>query len=134
MVWAERMFVLVGVGTATSFAKLYYLIFLGRPAKVEISECESRRFHVSMVILAIVMVGIGLLPGLIPQILAVPVAQALGIKSFAAGIDHTSFANSKDMVSALVTLGLGVVACRVGLATGVFHWTPSLWVTLEGFG
>ncbi len=134
MVWAERLFVLVGVGTATSFAKLYYLIFLGRPAKVEISECESRRFHVSMVILAIVMLGIGLLPGLIPQILAVPAAQALGIKGFAAGIDHLAFGNANDVVSALITLGLGAVACRVGLATGVFHWTPPLWLTLEGLG
>lgn len=134
MVWAERLFVLVGVGTATSFAKLYYLIFLGRPAKVKISGCESRLFHVSMVILAIVMVGIGLLPGLIPQALAVPAARTLGIKALAATIGHLSFGNANDVVSALITLGLGAVACLVGLATGAFHWAPPSWLTLEGLG
>jgi formate hydrogenlyase subunit 3/multisubunit Na+/H+ antiporter MnhD subunit len=134
MVWAERLFVLVGVGTATSFAKLYYLIFLGRPAKVEISECESRRFHVSMVILAIVMVGIGLLPGLIPQKLAASSAQAWGTNAFAAIQDNLSFWNTNDVVSAFVTLGLGAVACLVGLATGAFHWAPPSWLTLEGLG
>jgi hydrogenase-4 component B len=134
MVWAERLFVLVGVGTATSFAKLYYLIFLGKPAKVGISECESRRFHVSMVILALVMAAIGLLPGLIPQTLALPLTRASGIKAFSATWDNLHFWNADDVVSAFVTLGLGAIACLLGLATGAFHWAPPLWLTLEGLG
>jgi hydrogenase-4 component B len=43
MVWAERLFLLVGVGTAASFAKLFYLAFLAQPTELEISGGESRR-------------------------------------------------------------------------------------------
>ena len=67
MVWAERLFLLVGVGTAASFAKLFYLIFLGKPTEIEISGETSQKFHISMAVLAVVMVGIGLRPGFPPK-------------------------------------------------------------------
>jgi hydrogenase-4 component B len=134
MVWAERLFLLVGVGTAASFTKLFYLIFLARPAEIEISGGKSQRFHVSMAVLAVAMVGIGLWPELFPKALAVPAAQALGMETAAATMAGLSFRNANDVVGMLITLGLGVVVCHVGLATGAFHRTPPRWLTLEGLG
>ena len=134
MAWVERLFLLVGIGTAASFAKLFYLTFLGRPTKITISCCESRRFQVSMGLLAIVMVGIGLRPGRFPEALAVPAAQALGMESASAAIAGFSFWSSSDVMGMITTLGLGIVVCHIGLSTGVFHWSPPCWLTLEGLG
>ena len=134
MVWAERLFLLVGVGTAASFAKLFYLIFLGKPTKLAISGGRSQRFHVSMAALALIMVGVGFRPKLFLEALAVPAARALGMETAAAAIAGLSFWNTGDVVGMLITLGLGMVVCWIGLTTGAFHWTPPRWLTLEGLG
>ncbi len=134
MIWVERLFMLVGVGTTASFTKLYYLINLGGPAKVEISGGESRRFQVSMALLAVVMLGIGLKPGFFPQALAVPAAEGLGMKTAAATMVGFSFWNTGDVLGMIITLSLGMVVCWAGLKTGAFHWQPPVWLTLEGLG
>jgi len=134
MVWAERLFLLVGVGTAASFAKLFYLIFLGKPTEIEISGETSQKFHISMAVLAVVMVGIGLRPELFPKALAVPAAQGLGMETAFAGIADLSFWNTGDVAGMIITLGLGILVCYAGLATGAFHWTPPGFLTLEGLG
>jgi hydrogenase-4 component B len=41
VIWVEGLFLLVGVGTAASFSKLYYLIFLGKPTKIKVSDDGS---------------------------------------------------------------------------------------------
>ena len=134
MVWVERLFLMVGIGTAASFAKLYYLIFLGRPTEVKITGGESSRFSAPMALLAVVMVGIGLRPGLFVHALAAPAAEALGIESAATAMAGLSFWNSGDVMGMVITLGLGVVVCLAGLKTGAFHWMPPVWLTLEGLG
>jgi hydrogenase-4 component B len=134
MVWAERLFLVVGVGTAASFAKLFYLTFLGKPAKIKISDGRSQSFHVSMASLALVMVGIGFRPKLFLEALAVPAAKALGMETAAATIAGLSFWNASDVMGMVITLGLGIAVCWIGLATGAFHWTPPRWLTLEGLG
>ena len=134
MLWVERLFLMVGLGTATSFAKLYYLIFLGRPSKVKISGGESFRFAVPMALLSAVMVVIGLRPELFVHALAAPAAEALGIETAASTMVGLSFWNWGDVVGMVITLGLGMVVCLAGLKTGAFHWAPPRWLTLEGLG
>jgi hypothetical protein len=34
----------------------------------------------------------------------------------------------------LITLILGMLVCWAGLRSGVFHWQPPVWLTLEGLG
>lgn len=132
MVWVERLFLLVGVGTTASFSKLYYLMFLGRPTELEISGGESRRFQVSMGLIALVMVGIGLRPEVFPRTLAVPAAEVLGMENAALSMKGLSFWSAGDLVGMFVTLGLGMMVCWAGLKTGAFHWQPPTWMTLEG--
>lgn len=147
-VWAERLFLVVGVGTAASFAKLYYLMFLRKPAKVENAPDISSGFEaaasaeprtemsarplVAMSVLAAAMVGFGLVPGFFPSAIAAPAAQALGMENAAASLVGLSFWNAGDLTGIFITLILGILVCWAGLKSGVFHWHPPKWLTLEG--
>ena len=132
--WVERLFLVVGVGTTASFTKLYYLIFLGKPTKQKISADGSSWLQVAMGLLTIVMVGIGLAPEFFPKTMAVPAAQALGMENAAASLVGLSFWNLGDLTGMFITLILGILACWAGLKSGVFHWQPPRWLTLEGLG
>ena len=134
VVWIERLFLLVGVGTATSFIKLYYLIFLGKPTRIEVTESRSFGLNLAMSLLAAVMVGIGLKPEMFAGIAAVPAAQVLGMGNAAAALDGLSFWNLSDVLSMIITLTLGALVCWFGFRSGVFHWHPPAWLTLEGLG
>jgi hydrogenase-4 component B len=134
VVWVERLFLLVGVGTAASFTKLYYLIFLGKPTKIKVSDDGSPRLQLAMGLLAAVMVGIGLRPDFFPNAVAVPAARALGMGNAADTLVGLSFWNLGDITGMLITLIIGMLVCWAGLRSGVFHWQPPVWLTLEGLG
>lgn len=134
VIWVERLFLLVGVGTAASFTKLFYLMFFGKPTKVKISNNKSFRLQLPMCLLAAIMVGIGLKPEFFSSIAVVPAARVLGMENAAATLAGISFWNSGDIISMIITLALGVIVCWAGLKTGVFHWHPPAWLTLEGLG
>ena len=137
MVWVERLFLLVGVGTAASFTKLYYLMFLGKaaePATASVSDGGSKRLHISMGLLALAMVVIGLRPELLLQALIVPAVEALGMKTAADAAAGIGFWDSGDIIGMLVTLCFGMAVCWAGLKTSAFSWQPPAWLTLEGVG
>ena len=134
VVWIERLFLLVGVGTATSFIKLYYLIFLGKPTRIEVTESRSFGLNLAMSLLAAVMVGIGLKPEMFAGIAAVPAAQVLGMGNAAAALDGLSFWNLSDVLSMIITLTLGALVCWFGFRSRAFHWHPPAWLTFEGVG
>jgi formate hydrogenlyase subunit 3/multisubunit Na+/H+ antiporter MnhD subunit len=136
--WVEPLFFLVGVGTAASFAKLYYLIFLAKPTPAPptaaVDAVQTGRLHLAMALLSVVMVGIGLAPGLLPRVAVVPAVQGLGVASAVAGSGDLAFWRFADFSGMLVTLVLGALVCGAGLKWGVFHWRPPRWLTLEGWG
>jgi NADH:ubiquinone oxidoreductase subunit 5 (subunit L)/multisubunit Na+/H+ antiporter MnhA subunit len=132
LVWVEGLFLLVGVGTAASFTKLYYLMFLGKPTKVKIADNKSRSLQLAMGLLAVVMVGIGLRPELFPTSMAAPAAEVLGMQDVVTTLAGVSFWNGNDLVGMFVTLALGMLVCWAGLRSGAFHWHPPIWLTLEG--
>jgi hydrogenase-4 component B len=129
--WVERLFALVGIGTAASFAKLYYLIFLGKETELQVTKERVSSLQVAMGMLAAVMVGIGLRPEWLANFLEGPTAQMLGIKMVPA-FTAMSFWNYSDLSSALITAALGLAVCALGLRSGAFHWHPPRWLTLEG--
>ena len=134
MIWAERLFLVVGVGTAASFTKLYYLIFLGKPGRAKVSKGETWQFQIAMGLLAVAMVGIGLRPGLFSEAWAVPAAEALGMGNAKVVLADLAFWNSADIMGMVITLGLGMAFCWAGFKTGLFHWHPPIYLTLEGLG
>lgn len=132
LVWIERLFMIVGVGTAASFAKLYYLIFLGKPAKLEVNDGGSYKSPLAMGLIAIVMVGIGINPEFLLDNAISPAVQALGMEHISETLSHLSIWNFKDIGSMIITLSLGVLVCWIGLKSGAFHWHPPTWLTIEG--
>ena len=85
-----------------------------------------------MGLLAVVMVGIGLRPGLFPKVMAAPAAEVLGMQDVATTLASISFWNGADLIGMFVTLALGMLVCWAGLRSGAFHWHPPIWLTLEG--
>lgn len=132
LIWIERLFLLVGVGTATSFAKLYYLIFLGKPTELEVKEGKAPSLQLAMAILGLVMLVIGIKPMLLLNAALVPAVETLGIKEVATSIEGLAFWNFRDILDMIITLGLGILACGLGFKIGVFHFQPPSWLTIEG--
>ncbi len=130
--WIEGLFSLVGVGTTASFAKLYYLMFLGKPTELKIKDGGSPKLQFAMVLLAIVMIVIGISPKLLLNIAIVPAVKTLGITSISTALIGLSFWDFKDIFDMIITLMLGIVVCWAGLKSGVFHWEMPLWLTIEG--
>lgn len=133
-VWAERLFLLVGVGTAASFTKLYYLMFLRKPAGTEVTVSKSIRPHIAMGMVTVVMLGIGLAPAFLLNNAVVPAVRKIGMENAASGVVNLSFWNFSDTSGMFITLMLGIFVCWIGLKSGIFHWHPPIWLTLEGLG
>ena len=141
IIWVERVFTLVGIGTAASFSKLYYLIFLGKPATIKekpekIKETDKSSFGLllAMGLLAVVMIGIGIMPELFPNIALIAAAETLGMGNAAAALNYLSFWNMSDITGMIITLMLGILVCWSGLKTRIFHWHPPACLTIEGLG
>lgn len=132
LIWIERLFLLVGVGTAASFTKLYYLIFFGKPTKLKVNAGGSPNLQIAMGLIAIVMLGIGIRPEYLLNAVIAPAVQALGIENITTTLAHISFWHFKDIFDMIITLILGVLVCWAGLKSGAFHWHPPLWMTIEG--
>ena len=130
--WVEGLFLLVGVGTTASFAKLYYLIFLGKPSKLKVKEGKIPSFQLAMILLAMAMLWIGIRPEWLLNLAIGPAVQALGIDNALATLKDISFWNFKDIKDMIITLILGVLVCWGGLKSGAFHWHPPAFLTLEG--
>ena len=132
LIWIERLFLIVGVGTAASFSKLYYLIFFGKPTKLKIKDKGSYKLQLAIGLLAIVMLGIGIRPKFLLNIAIIPAVYKLGMKDISTILMGFSFWNIKDIVDMIITLILGILVCWAGLKTGVFHWHFPTCLTIEG--
>ncbi len=132
LLWVERLFLVVGVGTAASFSKLYYLMFLGKKTELEVSDGGSASLQVAMGMIAVVLLGIGIRPEFLLNTAIVPAVQSLGMESITTTLTGLSFWHFKDIFDMIITLALGILVCALGLKTGAFHWHPPVWMTIEG--
>jgi len=133
MIWIERLFLVVGVGTTASFAKLFYLAFLGKPnSKLKINKGNNRLLMTPMIVLSLVMLIIGFMPQLFIDKLAVPALKSLGFSTNLFGqIKGINFWTAADLRGMFITLTLGIAFCGLGLKTGLFHWKPPAWLSIE---
>lgn len=134
----EKLFILVGVGTTASFAKLYYLAFI-KKAPVASEEGFPQiplkkgavLLYLPIGMLTAAMLLIGIFPNPLMRIISTA-AVALGAKDASGLSAGFPFWKSGDMISTLVTLALGVLCCWAGLQSGAFHWKAPAWLTIEG--
>ncbi len=133
LLWAERLFVLTGVGTAASFVKLFTLIFLGKaPERLRRKVREEWPLKAGMALLVVAIVAIGLLPNLAIAGLVVPGAAGFGFDPHA--IEHVAHINvfmPADVLSLAVTLLFGALLFFVGLRLGLFHLHGPAWMSVE---
>lgn len=150
-----NIFNIVGVGTAASFAKFYYLMFLKKPIESESKDAMLKTEHLmvpsstkspskkrlnkglfamytAIGLLDLIMLAIGLMPNLFLNNIAVPVAKTLGMLDFSVTSFPVSFWTVKDIFGIFVTLAIGMLVCWGGLKSGLFHWKAPAWLTIEG--
>ncbi len=132
LIWVERLFMVVGVGTAASFAKLYYLMFFGKPTELKINDEGSPKLQIAMGLIAVVMIGIGTRPEFLLNSAIAPAVEALGIENISTTLAHLSFWNFHDLSGMIITLTLGILVCWGGLKSGIFHWHLPTYMTIEG--
>lgn len=134
LAWIEGLFLIVGVGTAASFAKLYYLIFFGKTSELKVKNEKLPSLQLSIGIISVLMLLIGIKPEFLLNLAIVPAVKALGMGTISGTLTGFSFWNFKDIIEMIITLMLGLVVCWAGIKTGAFHWNPPVWLTIEGLG
>ncbi len=125
--WVERLFNLVGIGTAASFAKLYFLIFLKKPAKSQLPREKFSPATLTLALFSLLIIAIGSNPRFLPQVVLQPAAKALGLNA-AADLAAVNFWQLGDLLSMALTLALGLAFCWAGLRWGFFAWSPQAWL------
>jgi formate hydrogenlyase subunit 3/multisubunit Na+/H+ antiporter MnhD subunit len=133
MIWAERLFVVTGIGTAASFVKLFSLIFLGRaPERFAHKVKEEWPLKVGMALLVAAIIGIGLAPNLAIERLLAPAALGFGydVHTVEHIVDVNLFTGT-DLLSLAMALTLGAALCFIGLRTGIFHLHGPRWMSFE---
>ena len=153
-IWAERLFLVTGVGTATYFAKLYYLIFLKGSEKAtckstdirtekassanqvqhgekEVRHGKSTGMHIGMGILVVTMLVIGISPKLFPDVSGAVATQGLGINNAIESLGALTYWNFSDISGMVITLALGVFFCWLGLKSGLFSLRLPVWISTK---
>lgn len=134
MVWAERFFNVVGVGTVASFVKLMGLTFLGKPkTTVPKATGEDPFLATAMGLLAIVMLIIGIQPQLLMDLFIKPAAISTGLVDLS-HLGHVDFFAASAIWDMIITLVIGAAFFGFGMKTNLFHYTPPQWLSVEAAG
>lgn len=134
MVWAERFFLVVGVGTTASFVKLFSLTFLGKK-KTEVADGagEKPMLALGMALLAAVMVFVGTRPYVAINQFIAPATVAGGMSDLTY-LQHVNVWAKGDLLGMVITLAAGIVFFIIGMKTHLFHYQPPAWLSIESFG
>jgi len=133
---AERLFMLTGAGTACSFIKFFYLIFLGKARRTGEKIRETRPMQVGMAFLAGAILFFGLAPNLILQrfidpALEIFILERAHIESHLLGLN---FFNIKDLGIVSISLAGGFLIFYLGMRSGAFHLHLPAWMGGEYLG
>lgn len=134
MVWAERLFLLVGVGTTASFVKLIGLTFLGEQKSTVAEDAKEGPFlATAMFLLALVMLIIGTQPHLVLNLFVTPATVSAGMVE----VEHLAqlrFFESVAVWDMIITLAVGFIFFIIGMKTNLFHYEPPAWLSVEALG
>lgn len=134
MIWAERLFNLVGVGTAASFVKLIGLMFLGKQkSQVKEGAGEGPFLAGSMALLAVVMLVIGTQPNLMMNLFIEPATLSARLVELG-NFRHINFFESAAVWDMIITLAIGAAFFGFAMKTNLFHYEPPRWLSLEVAG
>ncbi len=133
---AERIFMLTGAGTACSFIKLYYLLFLKRSKRSYEKVKETRPMKVGMVFLGAAILFFGLGPNLVLERFIEPALDIFVLEHhhIEGHLLTLNFFNAKDLGIVAIALVGGFVIFFLGMRTGAFHLHLPSWMGGEYLG
>ncbi|MFP4077553.1 MAG: complex I subunit 5 family protein [Candidatus Izemoplasmataceae bacterium] len=133
--YAEWLFMLVSMGTATSFIKLIYYVFLRSPQKPRepIYKVGYRSLHVPMALIAGVIILIGLFPSFLVHELFIPSMGRIAYDGYF--IDHyirdLEFFTLKEFTNTAIVMVGGAFIFFYGSRHNLFHLHLPHWLRLE---
>jgi len=127
---AEKIFVVTCGGTAASFIKLIFFVFLGKPKQEfpGIKEAPPRML-VAMGVLAVPIIVLGLVPNLILQGVIAPGLHTWGLHSDI--LDHFVLFNVENLMAVVIAFALGFAIVIVGVRYGLFHAHFPAWFSVD---
>lgn len=133
--YAEWLFMLVSIGTATSFIKLMYFVFLRKPdTPVEaIYKTGYRSLHMPMIVIATVIVLIGLFPSFLVDRLFIPSMGSIAYDSqfIDTYIRPLEFFVLSEFTNTLIVVLGGALLFFYGSRHNLFHLHLPPWLRLE---
>lgn len=134
LIWAERIFLVVGVGTTASFVKLISLTFLGKGKGSAHKEVGEGPFlTAALTVLSVAMLGIGIWPNWVMDLFITPATLSAGFLHVGSLVQVSFFASSAvwDM---FITLAVGLAFYGFGMKANLFHFEPPTWLSVEAGG
>ncbi len=131
---AEFMFTVISAGTAASFIKLYYYVFLRkRTTPYALEAGNVRSMHLAMGMIALLIVAIGVFPHFILNALIIPELQIISyspqfIETYIQGM---SLFTLSDFVSIVIAFALGTLIFVYGRKWHLFHLRLPAWLRIE---
>jgi hydrogenase-4 component B len=131
---AEWLFILFSMGTAATFMKFFYLVFLGKlPEKYKKIHPRLRSLHFPMMALAIFIVFIGLFPNFLLDFLIIPALLRTSYDPafIAKYISSLEFFTLKEFSLSALILSGGLFVTIIGLKTRILSYEPPQWLRFE---
>lgn len=132
--YAEWLFILVSAGTACSFIKLFYYVFLRKTnATYETLERDISSLDIALVGMAVLIIGIGLAPHFLMNHLMIPQLNRTTydpyfIKKYIEGL---AFFTTSDLIMTLIVVSLGFGIFFAGKKFHLFHLHLPKWLSIE---
>lgn len=132
--YAELLFILVSVGTACSFIKMFYYVFV-RKTENEYPDAifDFSSFDIALWAIAFIIILIGLNPQFIVNALILPQLSttAYSVEFIDHYIVHLHVFALPDLLMTMLILGLGALLFIVGRKFHLFHLTLPKWMYIE---
>jgi len=132
--FAEWLFILISMGTAATFMKMFYLVFLGPlPERFATIQPHLRSLHFPMVALAILIVLIGFNPNYLLNTMIIPALLRTSYDPafIATYITPLEFFTLKELSMSAVILSGGLAIVLIGQRTKVLQILPPQWLRFE---
>lgn len=132
--YAEWLFILISMGTAATFMKMFYLVYLGPlPERFANIQPHLRSLHFPMVALAILIVLIGFNPNYLLNTMIIPALLRTSYDPafIATYIAPLEFFTLKELSLSAVILSGGLAIVLIGQRTKVLQILPPQWLRFE---
>ncbi|MEW6308469.1 MAG: complex I subunit 5 family protein [Bacillota bacterium] len=133
LAWAERLFVLTGMGTACSFIKLFGFVFLGKErGDTAAPPQQGPPSALALGLLSLAIVLLGAAPHRFISLALTPALHDLGLHGHELDhLTHLNFFGPHDLQGIAIALAGGLCVFIAGVRLHLFHLHPAPWLSVE---